>query len=660
MIENDSQNRFRFRTLLVPVLGILLCGAQAPAPVTDVERAQAQQLVALIDYVAADYPRAVKDGRVLVQSEFVEQKGLLQDAEGIAASLPSAQQGFDAVPSVRTLEQLATRVGSGEEMAAGILALRSELVARYGIATAPTRLPSLGHGRALYVQACAACHGLDGRSETDTAREQNPVPARFVDAERMNKLSPFRGFNAVTFGVKGTSMPAYDVLSESDRWDLATYLFTLRMPAFDAERARAALINAGQSFGPAQLATLTDGDILSRLQPKLAGPEAENALGFLRGEGAYRAPDSGDLAAIRRGFDDAVKRFNSGDTRGGRSLLLATYLDGFEPREPALRARDSERVAEIEDAFVQVRGAMEAGAGPSVIAQRAGRLDALLERAGNAGSSQGAGQVAFWGSLLIVLREGLEAALLVATLLAVLRRSGRSGEARAVHLGWILALGCGVITWFASGKLIAASGARREIVEGLVQLCTAAFLFYASHWLLARAHAQRWVGFLQRQAPGAGGALAVLGLAFMAVFREMFEVVVFYRGLLIETGGQAAMLWLGAGVGAGALMVAVLGFMRVGKKLPLRPFLLTCGLLLCGLSVVMVGHGVRALQEADWLRLTPVGFRSVSLIGLYNSAEGLAAQVALVLALVASAVLARTASSSGSPLPPQTPARSVR
>lgn len=657
MIENDSQNRFRFLTLAVVLLLVGVRPAHAAPGADDAERLQAQQLVALIDYVAADYPRAVQGGRVLVQSEYLEQKGLLQDAEGLAAALPSSRQGFDAVPAVRALEQLAAKVAPGEEMAAAIQALRTELVARYGIATAPTRLPSLEHGRALYAQACAACHGLDGRSETDTAREQNPVPARFVDPERMNKLSPFRGFNAVTFGVKGTSMPAYDVLSESDRWDLATYLFTLRKPTFDAARARAALVAAGVSFSPQQLATLTDGDILARLATQPPDAAAE-ALAFLRGDGAYHPADAGDLAAVRKGFDDAARRYLGGETRAARLLLLSTYLDGFEPREPALRARNAERVAEVEDAFVQLRGAMESGAAPSVVQQRAARLDALLERTAAEGSSKGAKQVAFWGSLLIVLREGLEAALLVATLLAVLKRSGRANQARAVHLGWVLALGGGVVTWFASGKLIAASGAHREIVEGLVQLCTAGFLFYASHWLLARAHAQRWVGFLQRQAPGAGGALAVLGLAFLAVFREMFEVVVFYRGLLIETGGEGAMLWLGAGVGASALVVAVVGFMRVGKRLPLRPFLLTCGLLLCGLSVVMVGHGVRALQEADWLRLTPVGFRSISLLGLYNSAEGLAAQAALVLALLISALIARASSHHGPMHPPTTPARS--
>ncbi|MBS2028252.1 MAG: FTR1 family protein [Deltaproteobacteria bacterium] len=649
--------------MLALVAGLAVVSLAAPARAEEVSadvRSQAQQLVTLVDYVAADYPRAVDHGKITTQSEYAEQRGLLADALEIAKLLPSKEVGFDAAPALVKLDAQAAQIADGDVLATGLHALRTELVARYGIATAPTALPQRSHGAALYEQACAACHGLDGKALTDTARELHPTPARFDEAERMDKLSPFRAFNAVTYGVKGTSMPSFDVLSESDRWDLATWIFTLRSGPADAARARVTLIAAGLTVGPPQLATLTDGDILGRLTNAHIPPDdATNALAFLRQTGAYVPPPSGDLDAVRSAFSRASMSYVQGDRAGARNLLLTAYLDGYEPREPALRARDADRVSEVEDAFVQLRGAMEAGDVPDVVRSREARLDALLEAQGQT-NTKGAAQVAFWGSLIIVLREGLEAALLVATLLAVLKRSGRQSQARAVHTGWMLALGTGVVTWFVSGHLIAASGANRETVEGVVQLLTAAFLFYASHWLLARAHAQRWLGFLNKQAPGAGSAAAVMGLAFLAVFREMFEVVVFYRGLLIETGGQTLMLWLGATAGAAALAVAVLGFMRVGKKLPLRPFLLTCGLLLIGLSVVMVGHGVRALQEAGWLRLTPLAFSSVSAVGLYNSVEGLVAQAVLLVAVAVSALWSRLSGEGGKPVGPASPAAPAR
>jgi len=657
MIENDSQNHFRRSVVLVT--GLLVASLASPAHAEEVSadvRNQAQQLVTLVDYVAADYPRAVDRGKILTQSEYEEQRGLLADALELAKSLPSKQVGFDAAPALVKIDADAAKIADGDVLASSLHALREELVSHYGIATAPKALPQLANGTALYKQACAACHGLDGKALTDTAKDLHPTPARFDEAERMDVLSPFRAFNAVTYGVKGTSMPSFDVLSESDRWDLATYIFTLRNAPADAPRARVSLVAAGLTVGPQQLATLTDGDLLARLaNAKIPADDAANALAFLRQTGAYVPPPSGDLDAVRSAFSRASMSYVQGDRATARNMLLTAYLDGYEPREPALRARDADRVSEVEDAFVQLRGAMEAGAVPDAVRAREARLDALLEAQGQT-NTQGASQVAFWGSLIIVLREGLEAALLVATLLAVLKRSGRQSQARAVHIGWMLALGTGVVTWFASGRVIEASGAHRETVEGVVQLLTAAFLFYASHWLLARAHAQRWLGFLNKQAPGAGSAAAVMGLAFLAVFREMFEVVVFYRGLLIETGGQTLMLWLGATAGAALLAVAVLGFMRVGKKLPLRPFLLTCGMLLIGLSVVMVGHGVRALQEAGWLRLTPVDFHSISAIGIYNSVEGLVSQAVVLVAVGVSALWSRLSSAHDKPVGPPSPA----
>jgi high-affinity iron transporter len=647
MNENDYQNQNRWRagwvTALLLVSGVARAAPVAPA-LTEEAKSQAQQLVALIDYVAADYPRAVSHGKVALDSEFEEQKGLLKDADELAQALPAA--GVEIGKPLHAIQAQVAAVAEGDAVAASILTLRTQLIAAYQVGTAPETTPSHASGAALYQTACAACHGADGRAQTPSSKELTPPPARFDEAERMAKLSPFRAYNAITYGVKGTSMPGYDLLSERERWDLATYLFTLRHPEAEATQGQEALLRAGYQSSPKKLATQTDGDLLALLaERKLSDADAFAALGVLRGDQAYREPVAGDLAAIRRGFAQAAAIYRGGNPGAAKSVLLSTYLDGFEPKEPALRARDAHLVAEVEDAFVQLRGAIEARKPAGEVTQKAARLDALVEKTEQSGPTQGAGQVAFWGSLLIVLREGLEAALLVATLLSLLKKAGRGEDTRAVHTGWTLALGAGVGIWFLSGRLLDGSGANREVFEGSIQLLTAGFLFWASHWLLARSRASKWmVELKQSSAKGASaGKRAVFTLAFLAVFREMFEVVVFYRGLQIETGGQTGMLWAGAAVGAALLSVAVVGFLRVGKKLPIGPFLLACGTLLCILAVVMTGHGVRALQEADWIQLTPVGFQSLPLIGVYNSVEGLVGQALLLVLLVGSAVWSRLA-----------------
>jgi len=221
----------------------------------------------------------------------------------------------------------------------------------------------------------------------------------------------------------------------------------------------------------------------------------------------------------------------------------------------------------------------------------------------------------------------------------LLRKAGRESDARAVHVGWISALVAGALTWWASGVLLLhLSGASRELAEGVLQLVTAALLLYASHWLLASLSARRLVSFLSAKTMAAGSAAVILGLTFAAVYREMFEVVLFFRGLLLEAPGNGAAVAAGAAAGLLALIALVAAFQRLGRKLRPRPLLVTCGVLLCALAVLMVGHGVRSLQILGALPLTIWGAFQVPALGLYATREGLCAQAFVVVALVGSAV----------------------
>src|SRR5262249_50669815 len=141
---------------------------------------------------------------------------------------------------------------------------------------------------------------------------------------------------------------------------------------------------------------------------------------------------------------------------------------------------------------------------------QAARLDSLLEKADARGP--GGGLVAYMAALVIALREGVEAALLVAAMLALLRKAGREQDANAVHAGWMAALGAGVVAWGGSGMLLVRlSGADREMPEGILQLVTAALLLYASHWLLASLSAKRLVSFLSAKTMAAGSSVVILG-----------------------------------------------------------------------------------------------------------------------------------------------------
>jgi high-affinity iron transporter len=602
-------------------------------------RAQPEQplrrVVALLDYVSGDYAHAVGErGEILSPAEHEEQIGFVEDA---AAELRADVDG-KGEDLARRLDALARRVrdrAPPSEVGQKAQALRDEIAERFKLVLLPQRAPDLARGAQVYAQACAACHGADGHPNQAIGLETKPPDFR----SEVGPLSPRRIFSASTYGVPKTQMPAFDSgLSDAERWDVAFYVLSLAHPGASPrgmELARAALAPTRY----VELASLSDDELRGRLSAAgLAPADQDAALAALRAgpfaEAAEPAHEQG-LAQARSAVQKAVAQARRGDRAGARGALISAYLDHFEAHEAGLRARDGKLVQDIEAAFLALRGSVDGK--DALLEAHAARLDALLERADARGA--GGWLVALVAALAIALREGAEAALLVAAMLALLRKAGREGDANAVHAGWISALAAGALTWWVSGVLLVRlSGTHRELIEGVLQLLLAALILYASHWLFAAMSSRRIVSrFFQRAGAGAGSAV-VLGLTFIAVYREMFEVVLFFRGLLLEEPGRGAIVGAGALLGLFALIAMVALFQRLGKKLKPRPLLMSCGVLLCGLAVLMVGNGVRSLQVLGLLPLTVWGAFQVPALGLYATREGVLAQAMVLAALFASAL----------------------
>ncbi|HYS11411.1 MAG TPA: FTR1 family protein [Myxococcales bacterium] len=593
-----------------------------------------RRVVALLDYVSGDYARAVGEhGEILSEAEYTEQIGFVQDA----ARELRADVGGRGEDLAKRLDALGRRVEERApplEVAQTARDVRDEIVQRFGVVLVPQRAPDPRHGAEVYAQACAACHGADGHP--NPALDLPTKPPDFKT--EAGQLTPQRIFSASTYGVPKTAMPAFDTgLTDEQRWDVAFHVLSLAHAAPSprgAELARAALLPTRY----ADLAVLSDENLRSRLSAaRLSPADQEEALAAVR-SGPFAEdsnPNARGLAEARTAVQRAIVQARKGERDRARRGLISAYLDHFEPHEAALRTRDPELVQEVESAFLALRASIDGR--DAQLDSHAARLDSLLEKADSRGP--GGGLVAFVAALVIALREGVEAALLVAAMLALLRKAGRERDAHAVHAGWITAIVAGMATWWGSGMLLVRlSGADRELTEGVLQLVTAALLLYASHWLLASLSAKRLVSFLSAKTMAAGSAAVILGLTFVAVYREMFETVLFFRGLLLETPGYGASVAAGAGVGLCALFALVAAFQRLGRRLKPRPLLVTCGVLLCALAVLMVGHGVRSLQVLGAVPLTVWGAFQVPALGLYATREGLCAQAFVLLALIGSAL----------------------
>jgi high-affinity iron transporter len=237
------------------------------------------------------------------------------------------------------------------------------------------------------------------------------------------------------------------------------------------------------------------------------------------------------------------------------------------------------------------------------------------------------------------LREGFEAVLVVIALMAVLRKLKAPKAMRWTHLGWSSAIAAGFATWFVSERFINISGAGREVMEGVVGLIAVVMLVYMGIWLHGQGEIRKWAAFVNQQARQAvteNRYMTFFGIAFLSVYREAFETVLFYRALALETtkDTQGAML-LGLLAGAVAIGALTWAMLKAGARIPFQRFFQISSALIFALTIVIMGKGTHALQEAGWFSITsfPVNLR-IDILGIFPTYETMGAQAGLLAVLI--------------------------
>jgi high-affinity iron transporter len=609
--------------------------AVVPAQAAD----DAAMVVHLLDYVAVDYGGAVQDGKIVSADEYKEMQEFSAQILARMQALPPNASRESLADDARKLGTLIGARASVATVADAANRLRWSLIAAYKIQVAPRLAPSLAKAQALYAQHCAACHGATGHGDGPAAKGLDPAPADFHDAERMASRSTYGLYNTISLGVQGTSMSAYAQLSEDERWALAFHAANLGVPAGRVKQGEA-LWKAGAASLASQFPDLAA--LVSLSSNEVKERHGENAVAvqdYLRTHPeALAAGRPLPIALARTHLTNMLAAYAKGDRQNATRLAISAYLDGFELAESSLDTVDRELRLDIEREMMPLRAMLGAGAAVDEVRRQTARVDALLEAA-DAKLSGGelSSTTAFVGSLVILLREGLEAILILAAIIAFVTRAGRREAMLWVHAGWMAALVLGALTWIAATWLIEISGANREITEGMTALIAAVTLLYVGWWLHARTHAKAWNTFLREQVSMAlekKTLWALASVSFLAVYREMFEVVLFYQALWVQAGqgGQNAVL---GGIAVALLMLAVAGWLifRYSLRLPLGPFFAGMTVLLVVLAVVFAGQGISALQEAGVVGVQQVGFVSIPMLGVHPTAQTLGAQL-LVLILV--------------------------
>ncbi|MDT7529948.1 cytochrome c/FTR1 family iron permease [Sphingopyxis sp. SE2] len=631
---------------------ILLAMLMLLPVVARADTAAVQTTWRLLDYVAVDYSGAVHNGRVISEAEYAEMLEFTDSAAAKIATLPPNGARAQLLANAKRLKAAVVAKESPQEVARQARSVAAALLNAYPVPLAPARNPDLARGATLYGQNCASCHGMSGDGRGPDAARLDPPPVAFSDVARARERSIFGLYQVIEQGLDGTAMQSFADLPAADRWALAFYSgrFAFR-DTTQGERIWQSDASVRRLVPDMPTLTATTP---AALGAKIGQPEADAVMAYLRANPqAVTGAGVGSLALARERLEQSFTAYAAGKRQQAGELALSAYLDGFEPLEPLLASRDGALMARIETAMGAVRAAIQKGAPVAEVRHEISALDTLFTDAEQVlAPEQASSASAFVGALTILLREGLEALLVVIAIVAFLRKAERPEALRYVHAGWTAALAAGGLTWALATYAIGVSGASRELTEGFGSLLAAVILLSVGIWMHGKSQADQWQRYIHAKLSAAlskRSSWFLFGLAFLAVYREVFETILFYAALASQGSGGAIL----GGFLTGLVLLAAIAWamLRYSQRLPIGKFFSYSSALMAVLAAVLAGKGTAALQEAGMLSVTPViNWPRVTLLGIYPTLQVILMQAAALVIIVLGFWYNRRAIGAGQPV----------
>lgn len=354
------------------------------------------------------------------------------------------------------------------------------------------------------------------------------------------------------------------------------------------------------------------------------------------------------VANIKAKIAEAIKTYAAKDVAKAMSDAQDVYFDEFEASgmENKVGAIDVGLKTKIEGNFGEVVALMKAGVSVERLQQAADNLGANLDAALEKTSGSSSPWALFLYALTIILREGFEALIIVAAVVAYLLKTGNEKRMNIVYssLGVAVVLSF-VMAWVMNLIFAGAAGQKREVMEGAVMLIAVGLLFYVGFWLLSNAGAKKWSKYIQShvsESISAGSAKALWWTVFLAVFREGAETVLFYQALIFDAKDSAgySMIALGFVVGLIVLLVTYYVFKIFAIKIPIKPFFLVTSAIIFYMSIVFVGKGLMEFVEGKIFVPTKIeGFPTIEWLGIYPYYESLVPQAIMIAALIIGVII---------------------
>lgn len=378
------------------------------------------------------------------------------------------------------------------------------------------------------------------------------------------------------------------------------------------------------------------------------------AINKLPSESYELAPKIEDQAEVQKDFSPVVqnirdkmalvlKLYDEGNLKQALSEAGDIYFDEYEASgmEALVGAKNTQLKLQTEASFGKIVALIQNNDDRDKIIQAQNELFTQLENSLDL-TKQSSNWDLFIYALIIILREGFEALIIVAAVIAYLIKTGNSKHLNIVYSSLGVAVVLSLVTAYAVNLIFGSQMAAqsREILEGVVMLIAVFLLFYVGFWLLSNAGAKKWSSYIQGQVQGSlssGDSKTLWWTVFLAVYREGAETVLFYTALVLDAKSSSAlsMVALGFVVGLVALLVVYFVIKFFSLKIAIKPFFLITSAIIFYMSIVFVGKGIMELVEGKlFVPKIIEGFPTITWLGVYPYYESLIPQALMILALI--------------------------
>lgn len=586
----------KLKLLQLPLLLTLLFPCLAYSQDLSASAKSIKKIVMMLNIVSKEYHEGIKDGQVVNDTEYGESLVFIDQAYDKYQSIAHATTNQETASKLNELFMQLTRLAKDKKDPAEISklanAIQTSLLNNFNlkITFAPEQDVSLEEGKKIYEANCKVCHGQEGNGDGPLSAQLNPKPAVLSDPKITgdDSTKPYDNFQIISVGIGGTAMLGWaETLPEMAIWNVTYYI---------------------RSFS----------------NPNMKLPDTpvnkENDIDKV-------------FAEIRDLLNNGISATKAGNVKQGADLVLDSYL-AYENLEIGLKAKHKSLALGLESAYGRLRNNIlnkvpwtQTEEVYNSIQKDLAEAESLLK-----------GKVGFAGlflqSISIIIREGFEAILILAALIAFLIKSRNQDKLKSIYSGALLGIAASFLTAYVLHEILNVSVTKRELMEGWIMLVSVVVLFWVSYWLISNIGAQRWNQYITQKMQSAvskGNVLTLSMVAFLSVYREGFETVLFYKALYTYAGNDTGGIVPGFLAGSACLAVVYYLITKAGLRIPVKWFFAVTSVFLYYMAFTFMGKGLQQLQIGSVLSSTPIAFLpQIAWLGIYPTLETLAGQGVLI------------------------------